>query len=538
MKEDEQYLLESEFSDGIRAGCSNVDLVNGQNFGYIDSMRVSRANRRRPKNISSDDPSSNRSCLLISFAVTGCVVVTFFAAITLIQLQHSILLRTLLETCDKFKYSAIDYTAYSADPSLPVNQAFVFRRPPNVVNLDCAKLLEGTDKDYIREAATHRVKYKDDPRLPMDCASIKRRNYFAQKSASKEEENFPIAVSRTVFKDYFFLETELSVSYAPQNWYCYALDEKTDETFRARMHSLSACLSNVVITHREWKMDSAGHNMSFSHLECMKLLSTKERKWNYMILLQNHDVALKTNEELVQILQWFGGANDVEVVKTPWGRVNYNLNWTFEHLKLFRDEFRNIIGANGYEPKLAFAKGLVESSFSRPAVEFMVNELNLEIMYLQLETEKYGVDEISLPTLQATDAIGLPGGFTHKCLAKGIGVGFVSRFTIWGDRMNKCGSHHSRHYLCVFGVEDLSLNLRDSVYLFANKLMPEFDFGAISCWHETIFNRTQLDRGTHRLKPEVYKQLPTVRYHAEKKANGSVDLDKFDCHYNISFYTT
>lgn len=105
MKEDEQYLLEAEFSDGIRAGCSNVDLVNGQNFGYIDSMRVSRANRRRPKNISSDDPSSNRSCLLISFAVTGCVVVTFFAAMTLIQLQHSILLRTLLETCDKFKYS-------------------------------------------------------------------------------------------------------------------------------------------------------------------------------------------------------------------------------------------------------------------------------------------------------------------------------------------------------------------------------------------------------------------------------------------------
>uniref|UniRef100_A0A915DW91 Uncharacterized protein n=1 Tax=Ditylenchus dipsaci TaxID=166011 RepID=A0A915DW91_9BILA len=210
----------------------------------------------------------------------------------------------------------------------------------------------------------------------------------------------------------------------------------------------------------------------------------------------------------------FQGANDIQVVKVPVGRVNYNLDWTFQHLHLFRNDTRNKAYLEDQHPKLNFAK-------------------NLTVMLKQLETEKYGIDEISLPTLHATDAIGLPGGFTHKCLGKGINTGFVSRWTVWGEKFEQCMSGHLRHTLCIFGVEDLWKNMKDNGYLFANKLMPEFDFGAIGCWHETIFNRTYISRGVQRLRPAMYKNLPAVRYHAEKLKSGQMNMDRFDCHYKL-----
>lgn len=81
---------------------------------------------------------------------------------------------------------------------------------------------------------------------------------------------------------------ELAASYAPQNFYCYAIDEKAPQRFHAQMHSLAACLPNVYITRHEYSVDSAGHNMDYAHYECMKVLLQKSSEWHwkYLILLQ------------------------------------------------------------------------------------------------------------------------------------------------------------------------------------------------------------------------------------------------------------
>lgn len=46
---------------------------------------------------------------------------------------------------------------------------------------------------------------------------------------------------------------------------------------------------------------------------------------------------LKTNEELVQILKWFNGSNDISSKPLPSGRIDGGKNWTFEALHLFRN---------------------------------------------------------------------------------------------------------------------------------------------------------------------------------------------------------
>lgn len=73
--------------------------------------------------------------------------------------------------------------------------------------------------------------------------------------------------------------------YAPQNFYCYALDRKSSKLFHEHMRNLSKCFSNVLLTTTEYDVDSAGHNMIRSYMECLDIL-WKNPHWKYAILLQ------------------------------------------------------------------------------------------------------------------------------------------------------------------------------------------------------------------------------------------------------------
>ncbi|KAI1732555.1 core-2/I-Branching enzyme domain-containing protein [Ditylenchus destructor] len=410
-----------------------------------------------------------------------------------------------------------------------------FKRWDAVGNLDCSRIIDN-DVAYIKEQAKTRVVVNDFD-LPTDCKSIRDRHYYPEKPASDEERDFPLAFARNVFRDYILVESELASSYAPQNFYCYALDSKVNETFRKQMHSLASCFPNVYVNEKEFTMDSQGHNQISSLLECMRTLITKDRHWRYVITLQNHDIQVKTNQELVQIFKWMRGANDIEVCHLPDGRVNTSMDWSLAGLGLFRNDTRNY-DSDGSSYKLTFAKGYLQSSLSRAFVDFILNELDTSRMLAQLETGACYIDEIFFQTLDGTDALQAPGGYTHACIDQGFAAAYVTRFGVWKGDNPRCHSKFARHSVCIFGMEDLALNLYGSHSLFANKMMPGFDFGAIHCWHEEMHNRTYLRRGVERLNPNMYLQLPQVRYHAERertKQRNFLNSTKaeFDCRYKV-----
>lgn len=121
---------------------------------------------------------------------------------------------------------------------------------------------------------------------------------------------------------------------------------------------------------------SPGNNISQSEFECLKLLANPDYKWKYVVSMQvssgslrevvlpplpttricallhhllndlsfqNHDMALKTNQELIQVFKWLNGTNDIQMkLKFPKG-VNPSTNWTFEALHLFKNGDRNNI---------------------------------------------------------------------------------------------------------------------------------------------------------------------------------------------------
>jgi hypothetical protein len=90
-------------------------------------------------------------------------------------------------------------------------------------------------------------------------------------------------------------------------------------------------------------------------------------------------------------------------------------------------ETRNVTPYKGYEPKLRFTKSTVHVSVSREMIDFMVNELDLTRLMKRIEESGSVVDgrqmykdELLIGTLNAEDAIGAPGNFTHHCIDEGV----------------------------------------------------------------------------------------------------------------------
>lgn len=84
--------------------------------------------------------------------------------------------------------------------------------------------------------------------------------------------------------------------------------------------------------------------------------------------------------------------------------------------------------------------------------------------------------------------------------------------------------------ICILGIEDIH-RLVDLPHLFINKMMPEHDFGAITCWYEYLHNRTYLGhRSSNNLNEDFYLSLPHIRYHYVKMINnGTVHRRDIDC---------
>ncbi|KAI6185410.1 hypothetical protein M3Y98_00020300 [Aphelenchoides besseyi] len=403
-----------------------------------------------------------------------------------------------------------------------------FVRPAETEHVPCDKVFN-PNVDRFSLARKYRVKY-DDPReeahLPMDCKSIKKRNNFYEQPLSEAERDFPLAYARNIFSDYRFIEMELSTTYAPQNHYCFSIDGNSSPIFRKRMMNLSRCFPNIYITNLTLRMDSAGHNTNAHHQECLKILGVPSKEWRYVMLLQNYDVMLKTNQELVQILTWYNGTNDVTTeVRTEVSRFKR----TFNSLKLFKDPKRNFLTVNGIPPTLGVTRSFVQNTMSREAIDFILEKLNLNLLIELFNAEDWTGDEYLTSTLNSDDNIQLPGGFTRRCKQSGIIIG-KTRYNVWIRNKTICDSQLWRHNACIFGLEDLRPKFVDNPFFIANKLMPSYDFAAITCLHEVVFNRTYHDRGFYRLNKDEYVKLPQVRFNKQRNRLGaSFDPGKFDC---------
>ncbi|EYC28952.1 hypothetical protein Y032_0007g3515 [Ancylostoma ceylanicum] len=403
----------------------------------------------------------------------------------------------------------------------------LFSHKPETSHVECGRALR-SDKEYMKSLALNRPKLVA-AKLNMSCEAIKDRILPPKPLRPLL---FGVAFARIVYKEYQFLERELRSSYHSQNYFCYSVDGKAGKAFSNRIKALSECLPNVIVTSVQFTINRRGRFMNHAFHECLKLLITKPG-WQYVLLMQNHDVMIKSVYETVAILSALGGANDVHVRPCEGRRWNHSSRWDARSLGLYRRESQAT--PEQLQTNLTFARGAVHASLSRSAVDWLVNTVDLTKLMNQLNTNENGIDEVLIPSLQVSDVFDMPGRFTGECVKMGKIVGFVTRLTVWAPNTALCRSGYFRHSVCVFGIEDFAW-VSSSPKLMANKMMPEFDYGIVDCVHELLFNRTHLGQDDHPLNLTFYENQPYVKYH-KNRLNPSPEY-RLDCSYGLSHEST
>uniref|UniRef100_A0A0M3K141 RNA-dependent RNA polymerase n=1 Tax=Anisakis simplex TaxID=6269 RepID=A0A0M3K141_ANISI len=265
---------------------------------------------------------------------------------------------------------------------------------------------------------------------------------------------------------------------------------------------------------------------------------------------------LKTNRDMIMILKALNGSNNVDLLPSFKHRTPQFNDWSFRALGLFKDSKKND------NRTLNIGKGSTAAALSRPFVEFIVDKLNLTTLLQRFDTIQYGGDEYVIPSLNSEDALDAPGGYTMKCMH--VDTSFVMRFILTHnflkidsmlqlminaigvknhfpmhpirvlnhdkkyavENTRPCYSKRYRHGFCVFGIKDLKL-LRGLRCLFGNKMVPEIDYGVISCWAKELHNRTYHQQN-HTVDLNFYPNMRTVVFNKEKQKWRS-NMKAFNC---------
>uniref|UniRef100_A0A0K0FQW3 Glycosyltransferase family 17 n=1 Tax=Strongyloides venezuelensis TaxID=75913 RepID=A0A0K0FQW3_STRVS len=356
-------------------------------------------------------------------------------------------------------------------------------------DLDCKKLIKG-DTEYIDKVKKKRLVYKYNS-LPMDCKSIYKRGFNKNKTLSNIEKKYSLAFASNVYKNYEVIELKLLSIYSPNNHYCYMVDSKSPQLYH-QMILLGKCLPNVYVPRIQYQMKSNGENTSISHFQCMKrLLKTN---FDYVFLLQNDEMPLKTNRELIEILETMDFAMDMKITIDKHiinERFDYKKSWKFRDLNIFLDGDIRKENATIMNQDIEFTNGLVTTGLPRDSVDYLVNKLNITTFLNQLNTNLYGNDELTWQTLLSSDILNVPGYVPRKYIMKYFPQQYyLSKFVVWAGAPCPTRSYH--HNICSWGVETIK-DLLNVKHYFLYRFREEFDYGAMTCFGEYLYNKTNFE---------------------------------------------
>uniref|UniRef100_A0A0K0FCJ3 Uncharacterized protein n=1 Tax=Strongyloides venezuelensis TaxID=75913 RepID=A0A0K0FCJ3_STRVS len=393
----------------------------------------------------------------------------------------------------------------------------VFWKPPKFRELNCNKFLIGDFRYIAKERKNRKSMNETLYEFSTSCKHIKRRGYYPEEPLTEEETKFPLAYAINVYQDYMKLEQQFLVMYAPQNHYCYAIDKKANHVFKEKLHSLAKCFPNIYIVKHEKELDHSGVNGNLYNYECMKLL--KDKNYKYLFLLQNDDTPLKTNLELVKILQIYNGTIDMNI-GDPIARqpitVDRKVSYKINSLKIFKKSDKRYYDKTLKNIQIKIQKGLMQASIPKATVDYMLNKINIVKLLENLNTKNEFSDEVLWPTIFTNPYLRVPGWQHYLCNKKTIfSRYYMTRKTIFRTKRKECQSGFIRNGICILGIESLS-NMRSWPHFFGNKFRSSFDAGASMCWLEHMYNKKFLLSFTG-INEDFYKRSTLIRYQKLKE---------------------
>ncbi|GMT12214.1 hypothetical protein PFISCL1PPCAC_3511, partial [Pristionchus fissidentatus] len=195
------------------------------------------------------------------------------------------------------------------------------------------------------------------------------------RSQSNSLTGYPIAFAKIVYQDYEFLEEQLAISYSDEHVFCFAVDRNVSDIFLALEMKVACRLSNISMNNFLRNVLKSGHFHNHAHFDCMHLVLLG--RWNYIILMQNHDIVVKTTAEISMILKKLNGANDLVIGKSFWHDRCFIRESNFGKLGLCPGNLDEKEAENCARANIQLAKGFIHMTLSRETVEYITNQINI-----------------------------------------------------------------------------------------------------------------------------------------------------------------
>ncbi|KAI8791876.1 beta-1 3-galactosyl-O-glycosyl-glycoprotein beta-1 6-N-acetylglucosaminyltransferase [Biomphalaria glabrata] len=373
--------------------------------------------------------------------------------------------------------------------------------PPRLESrVDCSAIINGNmqEIDKAKQVSMHLKNTHEELttesylELTSNCLEFLEIRGYLKSSLSRDEFEFSIAYSILITEDVEMAERLLRAIYRPQNYYCIHVDSKSDAIYKVFL-AIASCFNNIFIPERRLKMIWGTFSILEAELICMETLWPFAR-WKYFINLTGKEFPLKTNLDIVKVLQSLNGANDIHANI----RETYTERWRY-HFHYPPPWFRPV-------------KGSVHIAASRSFVDFVLhNETAAKILSWVKTLPKFH-DEVFFSTLNHNPHLMVPGSYTGDLDTDEITKPHVSRYKVWNTSSHYfCATNRWEKYICILTTGDLPLMLR-SIHLFANKFYLQEDRIVVSCLEEWIYNATKdgfLE--TRQINISYYENLDIVK---------------------------
>ena len=301
-------------------------------------------------------------------------------------------------------------------------------------------------------------------------------SFYVSEVESKYPLAFTVVVSQhsATMKQYF---RHLKAIYRPHNAFCYHVDPKSSQLFIHAFRHIASCLDNVILSPRPVSIHYGSIDHVTSQMSCFIALANIT--WKHMINLAGTEVPLKTNREIVDILQPLEGYTLIQQPEL----MDYNKILRYGWNDLIRHTFR-LDARNPVFKNITLWKSITYSVFTKEFITF----LNTDTKALELW---HHLREVSSPEelLYATvnQWPGSPGN-VHQLKSIGHSVPVIVEVFWVHDGIftpGFCLDRNQVHHVCIATVSDLPQMVKNSP-LFFNKYLEHIDHVVMDCAEERL----------------------------------------------------
>nr|XP_039252580.1 N-acetyllactosaminide beta-1,6-N-acetylglucosaminyl-transferase-like isoform X2 [Styela clava] len=363
-----------------------------------------------------------------------------------------------------------------------------------------------------------------------DCTELKKIYRFppfvdSDFTVTEEELEFPIAYSVLMHENIEQLLLLLSAIYREHNIHCIHLDAKASPETYKTLEAVTRCFPNVFLSTQRQRVIYAAASRLLADIACMRdLLAVPQTMydWKYLINLCSQDFPMRTNKEIVQQLKVFRGHNSIGGYSELNSQVKPRTQFIYKIVNETEGETmtEKIIQTKEKHPPPPFnmtvMKNLAYNLYTREFLQWALIDGEVGPALLEWSLDTYSPDEHFWIMLhhypEAPGGSSLLGGYQ------------LARMIKWSFNkpVNACHGEW-RHYICVYGAEDIFELTKDRREFFINKLDARMDSTGTECMRQWLDERSILPNEERKTwNPDLLPHIPSDAFYSkERKEEGN-----------------